>query len=347
MHLEKESLKQKAKSLLLEILSIYTPSGEEGKARGFFEKVSQEFNLPLKVTATNSYLLGKGDKVLLASHVDTVPGFIEPRAEGDTLYGRGAVDDKGPLVAMLLATWLANEQGMSVSFVALSDEENKSAGARELVRSGAKFDHIIVGEPSNTRNVVVEYRGVAHLDVLCRGEAQHSSSATKNLILEVAAKIGGVSVLPSSYDRPSIVPTIIRAGDRINVTPSELYLHFDVRYPYGYSLDSILEKVKGTFPDCEVRLTENVEPVKVSSNTPAVKAVMRGLLKQGIKPSLVRKGGTSDMNILKAITDSIVNYGPGDSRLEHTDLEKITLDEIYIGTLTYLHAIEELCSRKS
>ncbi len=346
MRLEKESLKQRAKSLLLEILSIYTPSGEEGKARSFFEKVSRDLNLPLKVTTTNSYLLGDGNKVLLASHVDTVPGYIEPRAEGETVYGRGAVDDKGPLVAMLLATWLANEQGRKVTFVALSDEENRSAGARELVKSGMKFEHVIVGEPSNTKNVVVEYRGVAHLDVVCKGEAQHSSSSTKNLILEVADKIKAISALPSIYDKPSIVPTIIRAGDRVNVTPSELYLHFDVRYPYGYSLDSIVEKIRGEFTDCEVKITEHVEPVRVSPNAPVVKAVMRGLIKQGLKPSLVRKGGTSDMNVLKAITESIVNYGPGDSRLEHTDFEKITLDEIYIGIQTYLNAIEELCSRQ-
>lgn len=49
------------------------------------------------------------------------------------------------------------------------------------------------------------------------------------------------------------------------------------------------------------------------------------------------------MNLLISITPSIATYGPGDSRLEHTEFERITLDEIYIATLTYVNALEELC----
>jgi len=66
MQLEKELLRQKIKELLTEILSIYTPSGEEGKALSFFEKVSKEFNLKLKVTNTNSFFLGDGNLLSLS-----------------------------------------------------------------------------------------------------------------------------------------------------------------------------------------------------------------------------------------------------------------------------------------
>jgi len=340
---EKEFLKQKAKQLLLSIISIYTPSGKEKNAESFFINVSKEFNLPLKITKSNSYFLNPGGKILLAPHVDTVPGFINPYIENDTVFGRGAVDDKGPLVAMLLATWIALEHGKKVSFIALSDEENKSAGARELLNEGIKFEHIIVGEPTNTKNVVTEYRGLMHLDIICKAKSEHSSSATQNIIIDMARKIYEVSLLPSTYDKPSIVPTIIRSGEYMNVTPSDAYVHLDVRYPYTMDKSNILSPIYEKFKDCEIKIIESVDPVKISVNSPVVKAVMKGLIKQGIKPSIVRKAGTSDMNILKNITQSIVTYGPGDSKLEHTELEKITLDEIYIGTQTYLNAIEELC----
>ncbi|AWR94305.1 N-acetyl-lysine deacetylase [Acidianus brierleyi] len=340
---EKEFLKQKAKQLLLSILSIYTPSGNEKNAESFFINVSKEFNLPLKITKSNSYFLSPGGKILLAPHVDTVPGFIEPHIENDIVFGRGAVDDKGPLIAMLLATWIALENGKKVSFIALSDEENKSAGARELLNEGINFEHIIVGEPTNTKNVVTEYRGLMHLDIICKAKSEHSSSATQNIIIDMSRKINEISLLPSTYDKPSIVPTIIRSGEYMNVTPSDAYLHLDVRYPYNTDKSNILSPIYEQFKDCEIKIIESVDPVKVSVNSPAVKAVMKGLIKQGIKPSIVRKAGTSDMNILKNITQSIVTYGPGDSKLEHTELEKITLDEIYIGIQTYLNAIEELC----
>jgi LysW-gamma-L-lysine carboxypeptidase len=343
MQQEKEFLKQKAKQLLLNILSIYTPSGKENNAESFFYNVSREFNLNLKITKSNSYFFDNGGKILLAPHVDTVPGFIAPYVENDTVFGRGAVDDKGPLIAMLLATWIALERGKKVSFIALSDEENKSAGARELLNEGIKFEHIIVGEPTNTKNIVTEYRGLIHLDIICKSKSEHSSSATQNIILDISKKIQEISLLPSTYDKPSIVPTIIRSGEYMNVTPSEAYLHLDVRYPYNTDKSTILSPIYEKFKDCEIKIIESVDPVKVSVNTPAVKAIMKGIIKQGLKPSIVRKAGTSDMNILKNITQSIVTYGPGDSKLEHTELEKITLDEIYIAIQTYLNAIEELC----
>jgi len=345
MQLEKESLKQKIKELLTEVVSIYTPSGEEGNALSFFEKVSKEFSLKLKVTNTNSFFLGEGN-VLLASHIDTVPGFIQPRVENDVIYGRGAVDAKGPLIAMLFAVYFLNEKGYKVQFAGLSDEEAKSRGARELVSSGAKYDYIIIGEPTNTYDIVTEYRGVLHLDMKCEGISEHSSSSKNNLIVDMARKIIEIYKPPSTYDDFSIVPTIFKSGEYINVTPSDAYLHLDIRYSIKNSKEEILNLVKDKLGSCNVFIIEDIEPVKVSVNSEIVKSLMRGLIKQGFKPRLARKTGTSDMNILKAITPQIATYGPGDSTLEHTNNEKISIDEIFIAINTYINAIEELCSKR-
>lgn len=349
MHLEKEYILQKAKNYLLKLASIYTPSGEEKNAEKFFEEVSKELNLDLKVTRTYSYILGNLAKadILLASHVDTIPQFIPPKEENSTIYGRGVVDAKGPLISMLIATWIANENGCNVGFAGLADEENKSAGARELITYGKRFRHIIVGEPTSTTNIVIEYRGVIHLDVKCKYNSQHSSSATYNPILDISKRIIDVTVLPSSYDKPSIMPTMIKGGEYVNVTPSEVYLHFDIRYPFGYDITTVLSAIQEKFKDCEIKITESISPVKVSPNDKVVRALSRALLRQQIKPTLVRKTGTSDMNILKDIAENIATYGPGDSKLEHTMYEKITLEEIFIAVNTYTKAIEELCSKSS
>jgi len=347
MQLGRDYLKQKAKEYLLELLSSYTPSGEEEKALSFFEKVSQELNLNLKFTPSKSYYLGsESSKILLVSHIDTVPGFIKPKEENQVIYGRGAIDDKGPLVAMLLATYILYEKGYNVSFAALSDEENKSKGARELVNSGKKYDYIIVGEPSNTTGIVVEYRGVLHVDIKCKGVSEHSSSATSNLIVDMTNRLLQVTKFPKSYDAPSIIPTIFTAGEYINKSPSSGLIHFDIRYSVKSSKQEIILNLKDVYKDCEVAVVEDVPPVKVDINSDLVKVIMRGLIKQGLKPSLVRKYGTSDMNILYKISNQIVDYGPGDSRLEHTDQERISLEEIFISINTYVSAIEELCSKK-
>ncbi|MEM3271480.1 MAG: M20/M25/M40 family metallo-hydrolase, partial [Metallosphaera sp.] len=93
--------------------------------------------------------LGRGE-ILLASHIDTVQGFIEPSVSGETISGRGAVDAKGPLTSMILAGWILNDLGCGVEIAALSDEENMSKGAKELLSSSRRFSHIVIGEPTNT-----------------------------------------------------------------------------------------------------------------------------------------------------------------------------------------------------
>ncbi|AAK40507.1 N-acetyl-lysine deacetylase [Saccharolobus solfataricus] len=339
---EKELVKQKAKELLLDLLSIYTPSKSEANATKFFEKISKDLNLKLEILPdSNSFILGEGD-ILLASHVDTVYGYIEPKIENELIYGRGAVDAKGPLISMIIATWLLNEKGIKVRVSGLADEESTSIGAKELIAKNYNFKYIIVGEPSNATDIVVEYRGSIQLDIMCEGTPEHSSSAKNNLIVDISKKIIEVYKQPENYDKPSIVPTIIRAGESYNVTPAKLYLHLDIRYAINNKREDLIKEITDKFPECNLKIVDETPPVKVSINNPVVKSLARALLKQNIKPRLVKKAGTSDMNILQRITTNIATYGPGNSMLEHTTQEKISLDEIYIGVKTYMLAIEEL-----
>lgn len=346
MPLEEESLKQKAKKLLLELVSIYTPSGEEYRAKEFFEKVSNEYGLKLYISKTNSYFIGKGN-ILLTSHIDTVPGFLEPKDEGDIIYGRGTVDAKGPLISMLMSVILLSQEGINVTFGALAGEETTSYGALELLESKAKYNAIIIGEPTSTYNIGIEYRGSYKIKVKCHDAPAHSSSSQSNIILEVTKKIIETSALPAEYDKPVIVPTLIKGGEVHNVSPKDVEIIFDVRYSINVKDEEILNRFNTNFRDCEVNILDHTLPVKVSPNTGVVRALMRGLLTQGFKPRLVRKNGTSDMNLLYQITSNIAAYGPGDSRLEHTSFEKINTEELLIGIKTYYYSVKELLANNN
>ncbi len=48
-------------------------------------------------------------RILLNAHIDTVAPHIPPRRDGDIVHGRGAVDDKGPCLAIVLAMQLLAE----------------------------------------------------------------------------------------------------------------------------------------------------------------------------------------------------------------------------------------------
>jgi aspartate aminotransferase len=107
------SSREKIISLLKELMDIQSTSEEEYDIGVFLEKYLQSLKysverVPISEGSSrhNVYAyLGPERKArtCLSSHMDTVPPYIAFRMEGDVIYGRGACDDKGPLVAQIQA----------------------------------------------------------------------------------------------------------------------------------------------------------------------------------------------------------------------------------------------------
>ncbi len=98
--------KQRAFGLGEELLSIYSPSGNEGElARFIFEELKSRKLGPWRDEAGNVLCeIGSGKRsLLLCPHMDTVPGNLPVKNEGMKIFGRGACDAKGALLAMLIA----------------------------------------------------------------------------------------------------------------------------------------------------------------------------------------------------------------------------------------------------
>src|SRR6185503_8137227 len=94
--------------------------------------------------------------VVLLGHIDTVPGDIPTRIEGDELVGRGAVDAKGPLAAFVAAA-TKPVPGVRVTVVGAVEEESPtSKGARYRATQEAQ-DWCVIGEPSGWDAVTVAY----------------------------------------------------------------------------------------------------------------------------------------------------------------------------------------------
>ena len=99
---------------------------------------------------------GKAPVVLFEAHLDTVglsgTATTEARSEGGVVYGRGACDAKGSIVAMLETLRLLEGTDVSlrptVVFVGTIDEEYAGTGAATLVGKPTDFDMAIVGEPT-------------------------------------------------------------------------------------------------------------------------------------------------------------------------------------------------------
>jgi LysW-gamma-L-lysine carboxypeptidase len=103
---------------------------------------------------------GSGPReVLLLGHIDTVPGFIPVRREGNRLFGRGAVDAKGPLAAAI-ASVARQPAGAACRFTIIGavEEEGSSRGARHLVNRKPP-DQLVILEPSGWDAVTLGYKG--------------------------------------------------------------------------------------------------------------------------------------------------------------------------------------------
>jgi acetylornithine deacetylase/succinyl-diaminopimelate desuccinylase-like protein len=143
---------------------------------------------------------GKASPFLMYGHVDVVPTTdqewqvppFEGRIEDGVLWGRGAIDMKGPLAMMISALLRAKAEGRTlpsdVIFTALSDEEAGSEyGAKYLVQEHPELFHGVryaIGEfgatsihmvGSRMYPIMVSEKHACWLKATIKGSAGHSA----------------------------------------------------------------------------------------------------------------------------------------------------------------------------
>ncbi|MGC8961604.1 MAG: M20/M25/M40 family metallo-hydrolase, partial [Candidatus Bathyarchaeia archaeon] len=140
--------------------------------------------------------------------------------------------------------------------------------------------------------------------------------------------------------------TKIEGGEGSSRTPARCVMELDFRVPPGIPWNrvraSIEEKALGYAEgrgNLRVRVWDGggVDAFLSSRDSPLVSAFSIAIRKvTGRQPILLKKTGTSDLNILaQAWRIPMIAYGPGDSRLDHT------LDE-HLDVREYLSSIEVL-----
>ncbi|MEI7990748.1 MAG: M20/M25/M40 family metallo-hydrolase, partial [Chloroflexota bacterium] len=93
-------------ALLETLLTHYSPTGNEMSAVQFLHQAMEQLGYTAHIDAAGNVIGTRGSgprEILLLGHIDTVPGMIEVRSEGDLLFGRGAVDAKGALACFTAA----------------------------------------------------------------------------------------------------------------------------------------------------------------------------------------------------------------------------------------------------
>ena len=343
--------------LLKKSLEEYTPSRSEASLANIIkDRCVNELGFEqVHIDNVGNVIATKGTgepRILLCGHMDTVPGQIPVRLQDGFIYGRGASDAKGPLIAMLLAASEFPKQRGTIIFAGVVDEEGNATGVKQLVKSGISADYAIFGEPSGIDNITIAYKGRLAIRLTCDvGASAHASAPwlAKNSIEEVydfwnaiKCEMNQIGIKNSKADSISCSLTEISGGSSHNVTPQKCKITIDIRIPAFTRCKEVLSIVDKAIYNvastkgvrANYRIEDKTEPFEADYTSPLVRALSLSILDiRKRRPTLLRKTGTGDMNILgNAFKIPVITFGPGDPHSSHTSDERLSIEE-YVSSI--------------
>lgn len=344
-----------AVNFLAQMLKTYSPSGQEEKLADFLQREMKKLGFKVKIDRVGNVIgeIGKGRPVtLLCGHMDTVPGHIPVRMAGNKLFGRGAVDAKGSLAAMILGAkeFARKKKKGKVIVAGVVEEESASKGIKNLLKSRLEADFAIFGEPSRSHQIIVGYRGRTQLKINCKTMGGHAGApwiftSAVEQAYQIWLDIKNHQFKNQKEDQRfyavSTCLTQIRGGEATNVVPSNCEMTIDVRVPPQLNCGDVMEEIRGILHNYEdkkevevaMEIEDCIEPFEVSVDSVLVKSLRDAIRKETKRPvKLVRKTGASDMNLFGTkIRIPMVAYGPGNPEVEHTLNEHIETPEYTTG----------------
>jgi len=372
---------------LVRIPSVYRPqTGEtEEQAARWVEKRFKEMGLethwqvvePGRPNVIGVYgQLGQGPCLMFEGHTDVVTEGdraawkhdpFGAEIENGRIYGRGAADMKGGLVAAMLATKAVIESGVklggSILIGALADEEGLMKGVKHFVKSGwaEKVSAAIICEPEDNRLCIVQ-KGVMWVRILVTGKMAHGCMPLTgvNPIYHVAALLAELKALEGDeiarhgsdayLGQPSITPTIVRSPVRgeaqNNVMPGQCTLTLDIRLIPGQSAEELEERTRDIFRrlkakdatfEADLEVIESRSPTAVSRDERIVVQLANAYRDVTAKePVYGGVPGTTDGTILFARGGvPIVTCGPGDTLIPHQVDEYLDIEQLIEATKVY------------
>ncbi len=327
--------------LLEEALRIPSTSHNEAAVAAFLVEQMAARGLVSHVDAAGNAVgvIGDGPEVVLLGHIDTVPGEVPVRYENGRLYGRGAVDAKGPFVAFVCAAArLAGSGGLRHRLVLIGavEEEAASSKGAHFIKGLHRPVACIIGEPSGWERLTLGYKGRLLLSARFAQPMAHSAGRERAVAERAVALWNAVEAHCRSFNLDKsrlfdqLLPSLrsIHSGSDGITDWAELTI--GVRLPPDVPPDAMASAVR-QLAEAEAATLAFHDPCPAyqgEKNTPLVRAMLRGVRSAGGSPGFLLKTGTSDMNVVGPVWNCpILAYGPGDSNLDHTPDEHVDVAE--------------------
>ena len=295
--------------------------------------------------------------VTFLGHVDTVPGVVPVTERDGALYGRGAVDAKGPLCAALAATARMRQEAREALTVrvigAVGEEAPGSVGARHIVETQPRPAALVICEPSGWDAVTLGYKGHLRLELSCVRPGGHSAgpeaSAADRLLSglrrlrEALEGLNGAEAPEREFDR--VRATVLALDHDHDGLRERASATVGVRLPPAWPPERVLVAVGAIElgEGVELRTIEGVPAVRGPRDGALARAFRIAIRAAGGSPRTVVKTGTSDWNVVAVRWPApALAYGPGDARLDHAPDEHLQLREFDAAVEVVTNALGRL-----
>ena len=316
----------------------------------------------------NLFAIRKGPKgsrhFAFAGHVDVVPpgegwtsGPFLPERRGALLHGRGAVDMKGAIAAMVAAVAEIPQASGTISFIITGDEEGPAKyGTLALIdhmrTSGAVPDLCLVGEPTSAERlgdtIKIGRRGSINLWLEVAGAEGHvayphlADNPAPKLVALLAELDALVLDAGTDWFQPSNLEiTDIAIGNpATNVIPAKASARISIRFNdlhTGESLTALVAEIAARHGGT----SRSVVSGEAFLTAPgAFSDLVRAAIEAetGIAPEASTTGGTSDARFLRALCP-VIEFGLNNATMHKRD-EAVAIADLPVLARIYRRIAE-------
>ena len=305
-------------------------------------EVSRHGNTVVARTAL-AHSSGRGERVVIAGHLDTVPlnanlPAVLGRQEGrDVLRGLGACDMKGGVAVMLklAATVPAPNRDLTYLFYESEEIESEYNGLHLLSQSNPELlaaDFAILMEPSDA---VIEggCQGTLRVDVTARGERAHSARSwtgvnaihqAGEILDRLNAYRARMPVIDGLEYHEGLNAVGITGGVAGNVLPDLCTVSVNYRFAPDRSEAEAAAYVQEFFSGFETVVTDSAPGALPGLDVPAAKEFV-----EAVGGEVNPKFGWTDVARFSALGVPAVNFGPGDPMLAHKQEEYVPVEQVH------------------
>ncbi|CAN3371785.1 hypothetical protein DIRU0_B02344 [Diutina rugosa] len=269
-------------------------------------------------------------KVLVTSHIDTVPPYIPYSRQGSKIFGRGSADAKASVAAQIVAV---DQLGLNedVALLYVVGEEVDGVGMETANKLGCKWDVGIFGEPTELK-LGVGHKGNYMFNLTAYGKASHSGypelgRSAAEILIPVLNKLMQIEYPKSDLLGPSTLNVgKFEGGVAANVIPALASADCFIRVAADIEkIDKLVRSVVEGVDHLEFNLQATIPPVTLDYDVPGFDSIVLAY--------------ATDVPRLRVPLKKRVLYGPGSIHVAHGDNENVEESDLFDAVEGYKRLI--------